>query len=253
MRADGAMVAKARPTQNASTDAGSEPHPRVLLAEDNPIASEMLTKMGRKLGATMVSVENGAEALELVATATNKGKPFSLLMLDASMPVMGGVEVARRLRAAGHDPQDLPILAVTAATNPDEIRAYADAGMQAYLAKPVKISEFAAALDLWVSGGRNREAAMRKPGRALRLRYEERKAEAVTAIETLLGTDNRWEPADKATARDLLHKLAGTAGFFGDQQIGDACAAAENALVATDATDIMDKLQTCRQLLMKEA
>lgn len=110
---------------------------RVLLAEDGPDNRRLVEHLLSKLGATVESVENGAEAVDRVLT----GGPLDLLLLDMQMPVMDGWEAARRIRNAGCD---LPIVALTANALPGDRTACLEAGCDAYLAKPIRRDALAA-------------------------------------------------------------------------------------------------------------
>ena len=128
------------------TPDGSVAALRVLLAEDTQISAEVLMAMTRHLSVRMDHAVNGVEAITMIKAAENAAKPYSLLLLDVNMPILDGVETAKRLRAEGYDAEYLPIIAVTAATDLDEVRTYRAAGMQAYLEKPVALDDLRATL-----------------------------------------------------------------------------------------------------------
>ncbi len=103
----------------------------ILVVEDNPINQKVVTAVLRKRGYAVEVAANGQEALDALAR-----QRFALILMDVQMPVLDGLETARRIRA---NPalRDLPIVAMTAhAMNGDRERCLA-AGMNAYLAKPV--------------------------------------------------------------------------------------------------------------------
>ena len=143
-------------------------HQRLLVVEDNIVNQKLAVRMVEKLGYKPDVVENGQEAL----TALVKGDYVAILM-DCQMPVMDGFETTRHIRAretstttrprdeGGGDPNladttpeslpHIPIIAVTAnAMQGDRERCLA-AGMDDYLAKPIKLSELRAALARWTS------------------------------------------------------------------------------------------------------
>jgi PAS domain S-box-containing protein len=112
---------------------------RVLLAEDNPVNQKLAQLMLHKLGHASIVAGNGEEAVALVARDS-----FDLVLMDMQMPVMDGVEATRRIRAAG---ATLPIVAMTAnAMEADRMRCL-EAGMNGFLAKPVRGPELAAVID----------------------------------------------------------------------------------------------------------
>ena len=69
------------------------------------------------------------------------------VLMDIQRPGMDGLEAARHLRAAGHDPASLPIIAVTANGYDQDIAACRAAGMQGHLVKPLRVATLAAELE----------------------------------------------------------------------------------------------------------
>lgn len=119
--------------------------PKILVVEDQPMNQLVLRRQLRRLGADCDLAEHGAEALELL----DKG-PYDLIITDCSMPVMDGFELSRAVRALEAEGRARSaIIALTAnAVTGDAQRCY-DAGMDAYLSKPVGLSELSRALEQW--------------------------------------------------------------------------------------------------------
>jgi len=124
---------------------------KVLVVEDNSVNQKLAVRMLEKLGYRPDLVENGQEAL----AALDAGA-YDAVLMDCQMPVMDGFEATAAIRrqeaagkryaGAGH----LPIIAVTAnAMQGDRERCLA-AGMDAYLAKPIKLEDVRATLARWV-------------------------------------------------------------------------------------------------------
>ena len=122
---------------------------RVLLAEDHEINQMLATAMLDRLGATPVVAPDGAAAIAAVEEAERQGTPFDLVLMDMQMPVMDGLEATRRLRAGGRDGDALPIVALTANAYADDIDLCLAAGMQAHLAKPLRMDDLRGVLERW--------------------------------------------------------------------------------------------------------
>ena len=122
---------------------------RVLLAEDHEINQMLAGAMLQRLGARIVVAVDGASAIAAVADAAAAGDPFDLVLMDMQMPGVDGVEATRQLRAAGIEAATLPIVALTANAYADDVDLCLSAGMQAHLAKPLRLAELQAVLDRW--------------------------------------------------------------------------------------------------------
>jgi CheY-like chemotaxis protein len=120
--------------------------PPVLVAEDNVVNQKVARLMLRNLGYAVDVVTNGFEAVAAV-----QRKAYALVLMDAQMPVMDGLEATRRIRAAqaaGRPgfPRHLPIVAMTANAMTGDRELCLAAGMNDYLAKPVRPEELRAVL-----------------------------------------------------------------------------------------------------------
>jgi PAS domain S-box-containing protein len=110
----------------------------VLVAEDNPANQIIIERMLDYIKAQVVVVNNGHEVLTAMETAS-----FDVILMDINMPGMDGITAAQRLRELGHD---IPIIALTAAVVEEERQACFNAGMNDFLAKPVRLDTLRAAL-----------------------------------------------------------------------------------------------------------
>jgi CheY-like chemotaxis protein/nitrogen-specific signal transduction histidine kinase len=106
---------------------------RLLVADDNPVNCRLAGIMLEKAGHSVTTVADGADALAAVTAGA-----FDAVLMDIQMPVMGGLEATRRIRAlADPDRAGVPIIAITAnAMKGDDDDCYA-AGMSGYVTKPI--------------------------------------------------------------------------------------------------------------------
>ena len=112
-------------------------HGKVLLAEDNPINTEIATRILRGFNLQVDTVQNGQEALQRF-TAAAPGT-YQLILLDIQMPLLNGYETARKLRSLPRpDVAGLPILAMTADVFADAVAKSKEAGMNGHVAKPIE-------------------------------------------------------------------------------------------------------------------
>ena len=118
-------------------------HVRVLAAEDNAFNRGLLMKMLDNLGIGEITlVENGQQAVDALAA----GRTFDIVLMDIQMPVLDGLEAARKIRAMG---LDVPIIALTAhALESDQIKSR-EAGMSGHLAKPYRLQDLVETLGAW--------------------------------------------------------------------------------------------------------
>jgi PAS domain S-box-containing protein len=107
-------------------------NPRVLIVEDNPINRLYLENLLRKWGLEYKSAQDGMDALQKLEQL-----PFDLILMDIRMPMMDGYETTLRLRNNSNSPsQEVPIIALTASTQPEEKVRAIEAGMNTLLSKP---------------------------------------------------------------------------------------------------------------------
>lgn len=104
---------------------------RVLVAEDDPAAADVLRTLLKRVGHEVHVVTDGAQVLE----ALQEGPPPDVLLLDWMLPEISGIDVCRQVRQRW-DPLTLPILMVTAKTDAESISAAFEAGVSDYLTKP---------------------------------------------------------------------------------------------------------------------
>ncbi|HTJ92386.1 MAG TPA: response regulator transcription factor [Pararobbsia sp.] len=109
---------------------------RILIAEDDSILADGLTRSLRQSGYAVDHVDNGADADNALALQT-----FDLLILDLGLPRVSGADVLRRLRVRN---STLPVLILTAADSVEERVRGLDLGADDYMAKPFALSELEA-------------------------------------------------------------------------------------------------------------
>jgi GAF domain-containing protein/CheY-like chemotaxis protein len=117
-------------------------HPlRILLAEDNPVNRKLALRLLSQLAYDAAVAEDGMQAI-----AALERDDFDLVLMDVQMPELDGLEATRRIRARWPDRQ-LRIVAMTANAMAGDREACLAAGMNDYIAKPIRPAELTAALE----------------------------------------------------------------------------------------------------------
>ncbi len=136
------------PTVEALPEAGPLSG-HVLLVDDNTTNQLVALRMLQKLGLSVEVAQDGGEALERL-----RSTPFAMVLMDCQMPGMDGYEATGRVRngEAGENVRDIPIVAMTANALLGDREKCLQAGMDDYLAKPVRRGELEAKVGLWLTG-----------------------------------------------------------------------------------------------------
>lgn len=118
---------------------------RVLIAEDNAVNSRMLRTMLCSLDCYPDIVESGPAALQ-----TLEREAYDLVLMDCQMPGLDGEEVTRQLRANPDQYASQPVVIAVTADNSDQHRLRClDAGMDGFIAKPIRLEKLVSGLQQW--------------------------------------------------------------------------------------------------------
>jgi len=176
---------------------------RVLVAEDNPINRATLAHQLEQLGCTVATADDGVQALALW-----RRERFDAVLTDVNMPRLNGYELAATLRREG---ARVPIIGVTANAMREEEQRCREAGMNAWLVKPIGLrglwellrAHAATAGDAGNAGNvAPPDAAEELPAQYRRLFVDTMRADAA-AVTTAL------QRQDPATAITTLHRMRG--------------------------------------------
>jgi len=167
----------------------------VLVADDNAANRRILEKMLLEWRMRPTLADGGRSAIEALRRAQQAGKPFSLVVIDAQMPEMGGFTVAEKIK------QDATlagatIMMLTSAGRPGEAARCRELGISGYLVKPIAQADLLRAI--LEALGRSFAAAAPPP---LITRHSLR--EAQSGLRILVAEDN---PVNRELAVRLLEK-----------------------------------------------
>jgi CheY-like chemotaxis protein/HPt (histidine-containing phosphotransfer) domain-containing protein len=114
----------------------------VLLVDDIQINRDIIGAFLKAASHVVTLADSGPEAIRLAS-----GQQFDVVLMDVRMPEMDGLEATRRIRALPGSLGQMPILALTAHTFPDQVAKCVEAGMDSHIAKPVDYTTLISAVD----------------------------------------------------------------------------------------------------------
>jgi PAS domain S-box-containing protein len=192
---------------------------RILLAEDDPTNRMVAVRLLEKRGHTLVTAENGRQALRLL-----EQERFDIVIMDVQMPEMDGLAATEAIRARERTTgAHVPIVALTAHAMPRDRERCLQAGMDLYMTKPIKPDELFASVEGLLDVVRTsqddgrllleelRDGVLRRDprlveGAARRLRKLVAPA-ATVAHETVLRLEGLRSAGDLELAEDLVRTL----------------------------------------------
>ncbi|WP_024354620.1 ATP-binding protein [Brevundimonas naejangsanensis] len=121
------------PSPPAFEDDAADARPlRVLVVDDHAINRRAIQLILQAFDCEIVMAENGLAALQAC-----EGQVFDVVFMDVRMPELDGRETTRRLRKGGGPNAGVPVIAVTADTEPEDMSACLASGMNAFVSKPL--------------------------------------------------------------------------------------------------------------------
>ncbi|HEX5802519.1 MAG TPA: EAL domain-containing protein [Azospira sp.] len=259
-------------TLPASAQAADTAHARsgrILIAEDNRTNQRVAVGMLRVLGYASGVAENGAEAV-----AAWQADDWDLILMDCSMPEMDGFEACAKIRQMeANSGRRIPIIAMTANTQPADVEHCMAAGMDGHLPKPLTLEALAALLEQWLHW-QAPEAAANAPAPAAasvaassetivqpldrtvlnRLRdiLGDSLSEAIRPFledvpRYLVELDSAVGSGNAATLRQLAHVIKGAAGNLGVSAMADVARELElhaEAGALTETGELVLRLRT---------
>ena len=130
---------------------------RILLAEDNAMNQKVALRLLERLGYHADVANNGLEAIEAL-----ERQPYDVVLMDVQMPELDGLDATRRICEQWPEETRPRIIAMTANALPEDREACFAAGMNDYVAKPIRAEELVSALKRAkpLAGGENSPAAL---------------------------------------------------------------------------------------------
>jgi two-component system, sensor histidine kinase and response regulator len=124
-------------------------HGRVLVVDDNAVNQRVAVRLLERLGLRIDVAGNGLEAVRMV-----RELPYDAVFMDCQMPEMDGYAATREIRRMEKPGQHIAIIAMTAEALTGAREQCFAAGMDDYIAKPVKLDDLSSAIRKWIEGVR---------------------------------------------------------------------------------------------------
>ncbi len=243
----------------------------ILVAEDNQTNQKVIGKILERAGHHADIVNHGEEALDKLDT-----NEYDLVILDMHMPVMGGIQAAKLYRFMHPDHVHMPIIILTANATTEAKQECEEAGVDAYLTKPVETRTLLDTIATLTDGRQSSLPSPRMPERAAENATAEKNSPLLYGDTPILnsavlkdlealgyGSDfmsdlirgfikdgekllaemhQSSQDGDIGAFRDITHALKGNAGSVGAIHLYKACYNAEKLdteVIQSDATTII--------------
>lgn len=202
-------IARTPWSQELSNEKKNQPHKRVVrdltcipreqirvcIAEDNPINQKIAVNFVHNLGLSSEVFGDGLQAVRALQQRSKEGTPFHVVLMDVQMPVLDGYNATRKIRE-DEDPNvnEVLVIAMTASAIEGDREKCIDAGMNNYLAKPVRSDVLRSMLDRYLAPQLRRTVRPKLGSRPIktssRVTLPMRSISAVTEISTTDSADS---------------------------------------------------------------
>ena len=118
---------------------------RILLVEDQEVNAILAKTLLEHMGHEVDLAANGVEALDRLSK-----QQFDIVLMDLEMPVMGGLDATKRIRAMPQPTRNIPVIAMSASAYATDVARCKEAGMNEHIAKPIGREILTQALERWL-------------------------------------------------------------------------------------------------------
>ncbi len=256
-RTEGGAGRGGRSTSAGPVPTGGTRPLRVLVAEDNAVNAQLMDLYLRRLGHECTRVGDGEQAVDAVLRGS-----YDVVLMDAQMPVLGGVQATAAIRRLPL-PAQPRVYAVTASVLAADRTAFAEAGADGFLTKPIRLATLRDALDdvalppAAPAGARPGPAAALDPATVEDLRdlgddafahlYDRYLATLDDAVAAIVAAADRpsWSLDDEGSVPRLAHGLKGSSAALGATVLAEVCHSLETvdpaALAVADTLAVLDQ------------
>lgn len=224
----------------------------ILIAEDYSMNQKVIIQMLKRLGYHGDIANNGKEALSLL-----QSKHYDLIFMDCQMPEMDGFTATHEIRKIEQDNKQphIPIIAMTANALKGDREKCLAAGMDDYISKPIKLKEIEEMITRWSSPPNYKTIDRERLGQIFGDDSDEIESFIATFVaetDTLLNQINESEKShDIDEMRKLVHRLKGSCGNCGADEMYHLSIALEEKLSEPDWVQIGEMIQQLKDALRK--
>jgi PAS domain S-box-containing protein len=228
---------------------------RILLAEDNAVNQKVALRLLDRLGYRADVASNGLEALGAL-----ERQPYDVVLMDVQMPELDGLDASRRICERWPAEVRPRIIAMTANAMPEDREACFAAGMDDYVAKPIRPNELMEALSRVRPLRDTRTASAEAPGASLdpsaiesvrELGGDDFLAEVidtflVDAPALVAGLRTTNEEGDTEGLRRTAHTLKSNGQILGAERFSELCRALEDQAKSGEldgAAELLDRIE----------
>ncbi len=211
---------------------------RILAADDNDINQLVLEKFLQKIGLKADVAKDGAQALQMA-----KDTRYNLILMDIEMPVMNGMEAASAIRDLNVHYQSIPIIALTANSQPMQQAQYIKSGFRDYISKPIQPDMFHAKIQYHLKSFESAAhipAPLHNPldelkaimGEKYALEFANAARNEIQKLST--GIKTAWSIRNRTDIRSQSHQLKSVSGTIGEYELMNAASHVESLAERTD-------------------
>ncbi len=221
---------------------------RILVVDDNPVNQRVSLRMLEKMGHSVDVADNGVGALASLARVR-----YDAVLMDCQMPEMDGFEATRELRRREGSERHTPVIAMTAGAMSGDEDKCLDAGMDAYLSKPVKVAALAAMITRWTDSTARLALAPEQVDPTAGL-LDQTYVEGLRQLgpdefdklirlflkdgaARIVGLRSAQETHDTRSMMKLAHSLKGSASSFGAGTLAARCGELQARAIGADRAE----------------
>ena len=241
----------ARPNMPVTVNIDEKPifEGEILVCEDNPLNQLVISDHLSKVGIKTIIAENGRIGVDLAENRFKNGdKPFDLIFMDIHMPVMDGLDAAKKIIDMGIS---TPVIALTANVMSNDKETYLESGMLDFLPKPFVAHELWSCLLKFlkpvslISVTRTEEIAAEE---------EEHRMELFSAFvkgnqSTVKDINDALETGDIKLAHRLAHTLKSVANLVGMPVLSEAARIVESSLSEGNSEHLNEQMNALEKEL----